>query len=216
MKHPVARDICGIVLKAAIVGLCYNAFAPKGLPLIRVRPVKVAASDSALFSPSPARGSHPGESSTAGSQPADSAKGNSLAPLHDRAMKNPDSVKAVVASKKENQVFTIITLDQFKRLMARHTGIIMDARSREDYLKGHVRHSRSIPGMEADQHFEQLAPIPRDTLVVIYCNNPECHLGRQLAEFMAVMEFKRMVLYDDGWDGWTKANMPVDTTVERP
>jgi 3-mercaptopyruvate sulfurtransferase SseA len=32
---------------------------------------------------------------------------------------------------------------------------------------------------------------------------------------MAVMEFKKMVLYDDGWDGWTKAGMPVDSTIEK-
>jgi rhodanese-related sulfurtransferase len=181
----VSRDMAGIILKAAVVGLCFNAFAPKGLPLIRVAPVKVAASDSALFSMTPPP----------------------LAPLHERAMKNPDSVKA--------QVFTIISLDQFKKLIARGQGMILDARNKEDYVKAHVPHARNVPAIDVDQYFEQLAPIPRDTLIIIYCNNPDCHLGRQLAEFMAVMEFKKMVLYDDGWDGWTKAGMPVDSTMEK-
>ena len=178
MKKNLARDIAGILLKAVVVGLLYNAFAPKGLPLVRVAPVKIAASDSALFSSGPAM----------------------LTPSAD-------------TSKKQKDVFTIISLDQFKRLIAGHRGVILDARNKEDYVKGHVAHALNIPAMEEDQYFDQLAPIPRDTLVIIYCNGPDCHLGRQLADFMAVMEFNDMVLYDDGWDGWTKAHMPVDSAV---
>jgi hypothetical protein len=30
---------------------------------------------------------------------------------------------------------------------------------------------------------------------------------------MVSMEFKNICLYDDGWDGWEKAKMPVDTTA---
>ncbi len=59
----------------------------------------------------------------------------------------------------------------------------------------------------------RLAVIPRDTLIIVYCSNSECPLGRSLAEFLGVMEFKNLLLYDDGWDGWQKAGMPVDTTV---
>jgi 3-mercaptopyruvate sulfurtransferase SseA len=33
-----------------------------------------------------------------------------------------------------------------------------------------------------------------------------------VAEFMQAIGFKRLYLYDDGWDGWEKAKMPVDSS----
>ena len=206
------REAVTIILLSVVLALVYNAFSSKPLPLIRVEPKKEPVSDSALFS-SPTKDTAPNVSSQ-----SDTGKKNDIkviAPLHERALHNPDSMEAVVKAqrKKEETVFKIITLNQLRRLLASGKGILMDARNEEDYVKGHIKGARSIPGLEPEKHFEELVHIPRDTLVIIYCNNAECHLGSSLAEFMSVMEFKNMVLYDDGWDGWVAAKMPIDSTV---
>ncbi|HEV8537876.1 MAG TPA: rhodanese-like domain-containing protein [Bacteroidota bacterium] len=204
------REIAIILSLSIILALAYNAFSPKGLSLIRVEPLKQLVSDSTLFSPTGT------DTSGTPAGPPDTAKWSSIkviAPLHDRALRNPDSMKAVVKKGNEATVYRIISLDQLNRLLKARRGFLIDARNEEDYLKGHIKGAHNVYGQEPEKHVEHLVQIPRDTLVVIYCNNPECHLGRFLAEFMAVMEFKNMVLYDDGWDGWEKAKMPVDSTI---
>jgi rhodanese-related sulfurtransferase len=205
----ISREVLSIVVLAIVIGLAYNAFASKGLPLIAREPKKEAVPDSLLF-PQPNIDS---------SKPHAVANDTSawkdikvIAPLHQRALKNPDSMNVVVAKKEETPVYKTISLQQLQRLLAEHRGVLMDARNAEDYLKGHIKGARSVPAIEVERHFEEFAVLPRDTMVLIYCNNPDCHLGRSLAEFMGVMEFTKLLLYDDGWDGWVKANMPIDST----
>jgi rhodanese-related sulfurtransferase len=59
--------------------------------------------------------------------------------------------------------------------------------------------------LEVDQYFERFVTLPRDTLILIYCNNPECHLSRIVGDFLQVMGFSNMYHYDGGWDEWSKA-----------
>ena len=200
------RGIGTIVAISVFLAFTYNSFSPKALPIIRTEPKKIEVTDSVLFTePRPA----PNQIRNDRLNP-ESVK--VIAPLHERALRNPDSMAALSRRKKEEQVYKVVTLEQVKRLLAGDRGIFIDAREPESYWKGHIKGARNIYGLEAGSHFEELVLIPRDTLIVIYCNNPECHLGRELAEFMSVMEFKRLYLYDDGWDGWEKAKMPIDTT----
>ncbi|MBI4546785.1 MAG: rhodanese-like domain-containing protein [Ignavibacteriae bacterium] len=201
----ITRELVTIIVSSIFLALIYNTFSPKSIPLIRTEPKKIAASDSALF---PTQ--HPQPSSDTSIQ----SQFKVIAPLHERALKNPDSMAAVVKREREKreEIFKIVTLDQVKRLLAQGRGLFIDARDPESYRKGHIKGARNIFGDAPDRHFEELVEIPRDTLIVIYCNNPECHLGRVLAEFMNVMEFNNLYLYDDGWDGWEEANMPIDTT----
>lgn len=209
-RHPVLREIAVVVFLSAGLALAYNAFTAKSLPLIRVAPVKVEVSDSALFSSADrvSRDTLP----AAAPAPKDAGV---VAPLHERALRNPDSAAQSVRREKEEKdaALKIITLDQLKRLLAQHRGVLIDARSEDEFAKGHIRGAANIPALEVEKYFEQLVAVPRDTLVIIYCNNADCHLGRTLAEFMQTISFSNLVLYDEGWDGWTGAQMPVDTTA---
>ena len=202
----IIRELLTIIVSSVFLALVYNTFSPKGLPLIRVEPKKIAASDSALF---------PSQPSQSPSDTSIQHQVKVIAPLHERALKNPDSMAAVVKQEQEKreEIVKVVTLNQVKRLLDQGRGLFIDARDTAAYRKGHIKDARNIFGDAPDQHFEELVQIPRDTLIVIYCNNPECHLGRVLAEFMSVMGFKNLYLYDDGWDGWEQAKMPVDTST---
>ena len=209
-RKELTRELVIILSLALFLSLTYNSFSTKGLPLIRVAPPTQSVPDSALFAqPSVVSPAPTGDTVT--SYPE---KIKVIAPLHERALRSPDSMKALVHAKPQDAVYKVITLDQLKRLLVAGRGVLIDARSEEDFLKGHIKGSRNVPGQYPENHFAELAQIPRDSLVVIYCNNPECHLGRMLGEFMHVMEFNNIVLYDDGWDGWVHSGMPVDSTTK--
>ena len=203
----LAKDIGGILLLAAILAVTYNAFSSKGLPLLPKPVNKENVSDSSLFGKVP----DPAAAVRDSLRVVDPRDIKVIAPLHEMALRNPDSVKATVEAAKKQTVYRIISLDQFKRLRSQRRGILFDARTAEDYSVSRIPGARNIPGQEVEGHFEDVAELPRDTLVIIYCNNPDCHLGRMLAEFMSALEFRNILLYDDGWDGWLAAKQPIDT-----
>ncbi len=187
------RESVKIVALAVLLALVYNAFSPKGIPLIRVAPIKVATSDSVLFGPE-----------------SDSSRERVrvIAPLHDSALARLKAEREI----SREQGYKIISLGQLQKLLDKRSGLLIDARNEDEFAKGHIKGARNIPGLDAQKHFEELIPIPRDTLILIYCTNPECPLGRMLAEFVGAMEFHKIFLYDDGWDGWEKAGLPADTS----
>jgi rhodanese-related sulfurtransferase len=211
-KQSISRDIILIICASIVLAFGYNALSPKGIPVIRREVEKLAITDSALFSSSKGRN----DSTDRPSSPAQSATHDDhadvrvIAPLHEQALAHPESVSRK-SDKKD--VFRVISLNQFIRLMKETKPLIFDARDSASYVKGHVKGARNADGLEADSYFDRLVPIPKDTLVVIYCNNPDCHLGRMLADFMGAIGFTNLYLYDDGWDGWEKEKMPVDTVA---
>jgi len=190
------REIGTIILISVFLSLVYNAFSGRGISLIRKEIQKVAVTDSSLFLPH-----------------QDTVQGvKIIAPLHERALQNPDSM-AKLYPKIESEPFKVISLAQLKKLLDEKRGILLDARNSDEFLKGHIKGARNIPALEVEKYFDKLVTIPRDTIVIIYCNNPECHMGAILADFLKVMEFKSLLLYDGGWDGWMEAKMPVDTSI---
>ncbi len=201
------KDIGGLILLSVVIAFTYNFVSPKGLSLIRKETPKETISDSALFStPSPAQ-----ENKTEIS--SDSSKKQS--PVQ------TDTVKKIAVQKekpgkvqKEEQSSTvgykIITFEQFSRIVKEKHALILDAREPEEYKEGRVPGAINIPYLSVDNYFEKLAMYPRDTLIAIYCNNLMCPLGKGLAEFMMQLEFKRLFLYEGGYDYWEREDMPIE------
>ncbi len=196
-------QVAQLVFLSVFLALIYNSFAPKRIPLVRRFVPKVAVSDSTLFGA-------PSTSGDTGSAKKNKPDVKVIAPLHERALAQGDT--STPPAEENLEMYQIITLSQLTRLLEADHNMLIDARDEDAYKKGHIKGARNIPGLSADKSFPELAPLPRDTMVLIYCNNPDCHLGRMVAEFMHAIGFKRLYLYDDGWDGWEKAKMPVDSS----
>ena len=205
-RRTLVSEIARVFIMAGLLACVYNVFSSKSIPFIRPVAHNVAVSDSELF----ARG--PISLTDSGRDQGGKRDVRVIAPLHDQALQRGDS--GIVDSTKSNagQVYHIISLAQLNQLLSDGHLFLVDARDSAAYRKGRIAGARNIFGLDADEHFAELAPMPRDTLTVIYCNNPECHLGRMLAEFMSAIGFKRLYLYDDGFDGWVKGKMAVDST----
>ena len=206
-KNTLLREVLSIVILSMVVAFVYNFFSPKGISLVRTEPKKIDVEDSALF---PQKTVTVDTSLTNVTRQSEQTKSGPDT-KHTQAQSNS---KISEANKKES-VYKVVTLAQVKRLLAEGRGLFIDARDTEAYRKGHMKGSINIFGDEPDLHFPELAPLPRDTLIVLYCNGPDCHLGRALAEFMSVMEFTNLFLYDDGWEGWQKAKMPEEQSSSK-
>lgn len=204
-KNQLLKELLFIIGLSIILAFAYNFFSGKGIPIIREQIQKITVGDSILF-----RNSFTNDS-TQQSIPQDIKV---IAPLHERALKNPDSMARLYGNKK-SPIYKIITLNQLTRLLSENKGVLLDARNSEEYEKGHIKGARNIPALDVENHFESLLTLPRDTLILVYCNGPECHLGHMLADFLVKLEFKHIFIYDGGWDEWINSKMPIDTTMKK-
>jgi rhodanese-related sulfurtransferase len=179
-ERSVGRQMAVILLSALFAGLAYNAFSGTGLPLIREAPPKVAVADEDIFGP--------------GATPA----------------KTPEPAPASVKGDSEaREPFRVITLAQMKKIVDGNIGVIADARTPDEFAAGHIRRSVNLYAMEPENYVDRIADLPRDTLVAVYCSNPHCNFARTVAELLETFGFTNVLLYDDGYDGWTDAGLPV-------
>lgn len=104
----------------------------------------------------------------------------------------------------------IVTTDQMKHLVKTGNALIIDARNPEAYINGHIPTAINIPFLEVFNYVETLHPIPRDTLMIIYCEGVHCELSKNLSQFLKGMNFTRIYLYDDGIEVWNAQNLPLE------
>lgn len=104
----------------------------------------------------------------------------------------------------------IVTTDQMKHVIKTGNALIIDARNPEAYIKGHIPTAINIPFIEVFNYVEILHSIPRDTLMIIYCDGVHCELSKNLSQFLKGMNFTKIFLYHDGIEVWNAQNLPLE------
>ncbi len=200
-QKKLLKEIGGIVLLAVALAFIYNYFSPKGISVIRKELQKDTTSLTELFSASIQQ---------ADSVTADSVHSQQTKPEHPQSEQEVEKKPVQPKPKESWKGIKIISVEQFAQLVRERQTLILDAREPDEFKKGRVPGSINIPYLQVDNYFEQLAMFPRDTTVAIYCNNLMCPLGRGLAEFMEQLDFKRLLLFEEGWDRWERDELPIE------
>ena len=98
--------------------------------------------------------------------------------------------------------------------------LLIDSRPKEaKYDKGHIPTAINIP----DTHFDKmthLLPADKNTLLIFYCEGPECKLSHKSAKKAEALGYKNVKVYMDGFPGWMKvpghyAEVPVEFVKEK-
>lgn len=101
-------------------------------------------------------------------------------------------------------------LMQVKELFDSREALIIDARDRSAYRAGHIRAARSLPLGEADSLLATFArTIPRDRMLVVYCNGYDCHDSMALAEKLIAAGFRQVYVFEGGYPEWRDAGYPL-------
>lgn len=88
--------------------------------------------------------------------------------------------------------------------------VFLDAREPDEYYVGHIYGSKNVPYEELEDYLAILDSLPRDTIVITYCDGQGCELSINLSRELLKRGFQRVYTFYDGWREWIKLGYPVD------
>jgi rhodanese-related sulfurtransferase len=116
----------------------------------------------------------------------------------------------------EHPAVRLITLAEGEDLWRAGTAVFLDARNAGEYEAGHVPGARGVPAAAAGPALSRdLRELPREGLVVVYCEGGECQSSLLLARKLEAEGFKDVRVMTGGWEEWVKAGLPAETGTPR-
>ncbi len=104
-----------------------------------------------------------------------------------------------------------ISLDEARKRFAAGAALFLDARSPDDYARGHIGGALNLPWQGADRHFMEIADrLSGDKTIITYCDGETCDLSHELALFLKEMGFADVQVLVNGWTVWLQAGLPTD------
>lgn len=181
---------------AAVLGLVYNIFSDKPLPLIQESKKSVFVSDSILFG-----GLEKISDTTKSKDSLLVRKDTSKKLINNSIIAKKDSIKSI----KSDDGILQISYKQVIKLLGRPDVIFIDARNPDNYNKAHIGKAINIfPYEVGDAHIGKIASLEREKLYVVYCDGGTCDLSHEVIKIMQSFGFKRVYLYAGGWEEWIK------------
>ena len=105
-----------------------------------------------------------------------------------------------------------ISLDEAQKLFFTHAAVFIDARSEEDYARGHIQNARSLPWHEVDLRFMGVTEeLDLEMPIVTYCDGETCELSHNLALFLRDAGFLNTRVLVNGWALWQQADLRVES-----
>ena len=104
----------------------------------------------------------------------------------------------------------IIELQEARQYHIEGQAIFIDTRETEEYHGGHIRGAVSIPiTASRTKKMEVLMNIPRDQLIITYCDGSDCNSSLELAHQLIQVGFENVLIFFDGWNKWINATDPM-------
>jgi rhodanese-related sulfurtransferase len=105
-----------------------------------------------------------------------------------------------------------ISLDETEKLFFTDAAVFIDARSEEDYARGHIQNARNLPWHEVDLKFMGVTEaLDLEMPIVTYCDGETCELSHDLALFLRDAGFLNTRVLVNGWTLWQQAGLPVES-----
>ncbi|MFH0921329.1 MAG: rhodanese-like domain-containing protein [Fibrobacterota bacterium] len=91
------------------------------------------------------------------------------------------------------------------------TLVVVDARSKEEFISGHIPGAVSLPLMDAAFDLPSfLAHHDAARICVVYCSGAECSDAQDLADILREAGGFKVFVYGMGFSGWVAGQRPVE------
>lgn len=195
------KNILIIISVSILVGLMYNNYNPKGIPLIKEKKELVFESDSLIFSFNDEVKITPTDSITNKSEQITAEKEKEIKPENKEPKESP-TIKIEPFSEPR-----AIKIDLAYKLFKQGIKFI-DARMPDDYAAGHIKGAYNIPFDGDESYREILNKFSKEEIIVVYCGGTDCDLSIYLGNELFEKGFKRVYVFFGGWNEWLENNYP--------
>jgi rhodanese-related sulfurtransferase len=109
-----------------------------------------------------------------------------------------------------------VSTDQIRRVLADGSAVVIDARTRSEYVAGHIPGALNfdVPPDRVAAALEQLLNGDKERALVLYCNGPYCQASRRLGEHLIAAGFTRVQRYQLGMPIWRALGGPTEIELE--
>ncbi len=122
----------------------------------------------------------------------------------------PENTQVYLFSKKYPEI-KLLNTDELFKLYKKENIIIVDARERIFYEKGHIKGAINIPYNEFEIYPGRfLSFLQKDKDIIIYCEGGYCEESFIVAEIILKYNFKNISVYIDGYPEWGKRGLPYE------
>lgn len=102
-----------------------------------------------------------------------------------------------------------ISIDEALNYINSFSPLVIDARTEKNFMGGKIKDAINIYPQNLDKYIDFIFALPKDTLIIIYCEGIHCNLSHQLAEKLLNFGFSNLNIMYEGIEGWQKRNLPV-------
>lgn len=211
------RDIAIVLAVAVGLAIGFNAMNPKAIAWIKPEFERQTATQSDIdkyLSPSTPAPSQPKEviqQTPVQEQPSPTSPAS--VQLTSGTATTAQSQPVADASRKvapeptftpEPGVVREISYDMFVRLYEGTKNYLIDARGADKFAQGNIKGSVNYYGGEVQSRIpDLLANVPRDRVILIYCDGGECELSHHVADVLKQFGYGPVFIYTGGWAEWT-------------
>jgi rhodanese-related sulfurtransferase len=222
-------EIIGIIVVSALIGLFYNLFSEKPIPLIPKTKEELTVSDSLLEKLITDTGDSESHTFSASNNINQKSLDNSknLQDTVSFSTKGGKNVTPLIAENQpaqltkektdnesnkeqsEKKEVKFVNYDHILKYLNNQRVIFIDARNPEDYAKSHIGNAINIfPWKNGEPYIDnqRIVQLPRNKIYIVYCMGGTCDDSHTIAQTLLDMGFDNVFVYKEGWDEWNIKN----------
>lgn len=112
----------------------------------------------------------------------------------------PDQIPGTTRISAEKLIELVEELDEL---------VIIDARKKGEWEKGHIEDSIALPNTETNETTLAKVIPSKDMPVVFYCNGVKCGRSVESAKMALSYGYKTIYWFRGGWEEWAENGLPV-------
>ena len=97
-----------------------------------------------------------------------------------------------------------------RELYLRREGVFIDARSSVEFGGGHIPGAVSLPLQEFEASHLVLSYLPKDWMIITYCDGADCNSSTELALRLHAEGYSNVKVFFGGWKEWCEHKEPTD------
>lgn len=103
----------------------------------------------------------------------------------------------------------LVPLKEARTYFESGEALFIDSRHEFDYKLGHIRGAMNLPLKEFGEKQELLPTMPKDKLLIVYCDGAECNSSIELSSKLFQSGYSNVKIFFGGWREWEAAGLPM-------